>query len=128
MELDDIHSFLANKKNITRLFNKYGLSYYEKLIIRFNEVIEKIKEKENLLLIEEKEKLDKLKKVTEYMLSIGLNPNDLNTLKKNKNKVIKYQYIDVNNKIFVWSGKGKIPKWLTKHLEKGRSLDDFLIN
>ncbi|OCG40850.1 H-NS histone family protein [Gilliamella sp. Bif1-4] len=127
MELNEIHKFLSNKKNITRLFKKYGSSYCEKLIARFNDVNEKIKETEKLRLIEEEEKQNKLKKVSDYMLSIGLNPNDLDALKIRKASTIKYQYIDENNNL-TWSGRGKMPSWLSKQLEKGKSLDDFLVN
>ncbi|MFQ1000012.1 H-NS family nucleoid-associated regulatory protein [Gilliamella sp. BG6] len=127
MELNEVHKFLSNKKNITRLFKKYGSSYCEKLIARFNDVNEKIKETEKLRLIEEEEKQDKLKKVSDYMLSIGLKPNDLEVLKIRKEPTIKYQYIDENNKL-TWSGRGKMPRWLSKQLEQGKSLDDFLVN
>jgi DNA-binding protein H-NS len=128
MELHEVHNFLSNKKNITRLFKKYGSSYCEKLIVRFNDVNEKIKETEKLRLIEEEEKQDKLKKVTDYMLSIGLKPKDLEALKIRKEPTIKYQYIDENNNRLTWSGRGKQPFWLSKQLEQGKSLDDFLVN
>lgn len=128
MELKEVHKFLANKKNITRLFKKYGSSYCEKLIDRFNDVKKKIKEIEKLRLIEEEQIQDKLKKVSDYMLSIGLKPNDLKALKIRKEPTIKYQYIDENNNQLTWSGRGKIPRWLSKQLEQGKSLDDFLVN
>lgn len=128
MELNEVHKFLSNKKNITRLFKKYGSSYCEKLIARFNDVNEKIKETEKLRLIEEEEKQDKLKKVSDYMLSIGLKPHDLEALKIRKESTIKYQYIDENNNQLTWSGRGKMPRWLSKQLEQGKSLDDFLVN
>lgn len=123
-----IHKFLSNKKNIARLFNKYGSSYCEKLINRFNDVNQKIKETEQLHLIKEAEKQDKLKKVSAYMLSIGLNPNDIESLKIAKGPKIKYQYIDEKNNQLTWSGRGKMPFWLSKQLEQGKSLEDFLVN
>jgi DNA-binding protein H-NS len=128
MELHEVHKFLSNKKNITRLFTKYGSSYCEKLIVRFNDVNEKIKDNEKFRLIEEEEKQDKLKKVTDYMLSIGLKPKDLEALKIRKGPTIKYQYIDENNNQLTWSGRGKMPYWLSKQLEQGKLLDDFLVN
>lgn len=129
MELNEVHKFLSNKKNIARLFKQNGSSYCEKLIARFNDVNEKIKETEQLRLTEEKEKQDKLKKVSEYMLSIGLKPNDLLKIRKEpKEPKIKYQYIDEKNNQLTWSGRGKMPFWLSKQLEQGKSLDDFLAN
>lgn len=127
MELNEVHKFLSNKKNITRLFKKYGSSYCEKLIARFNDVNEKIKETEKLRLIEEEEKQDKLKKVTDYMLSIGLTPNDLEALKIRKSSTIKYQYTDENNNQLTWSGRGKMPKLLSEQIKKGKLLSDFAI-
>lgn len=128
LELNEIYSFLANKKNIMRLFKKYGSGYCEKLIFRLNESFEKIKEMERELANGEKIKQEKIKKVAEYMLSIGLKPNDFSNSKINKEKTIKYQYIDENNCKFEWSGRGKKPKWILELLKNGKDLNDLLIN
>ena len=64
-------------------------------------------------LIEADKKQDKLKKVHDYMLSIGLKPNDLDALKIKK-PTMKYQYKDENNKQLTCSGWGEMPFWLTK--------------
>ena len=41
---------------------------------------------------------------------------------------VKPKFRDSSDPSVTWSGRGKLPRWLTEHLKSGKKLEDFKIN
>lgn len=75
-------------------------------------------------------------KVEEMAIPIGLNGEDLaghylyfikngEINQTDKSLAAKYRHPDTGE---IWTGRGKIPKWMTKLIEQGGSKEDYLIS
>lgn len=81
-----------------------------------------------------KEKEDKIKAIRAMMEQEGLVLSDLEGMpstaakaSKRVERPAKYKYVDENGETKTWTGQGRTPKVLAAALEKGESLDSFLI-
>ncbi|KAB7695351.1 H-NS family nucleoid-associated regulatory protein [Plesiomonas shigelloides] len=105
----------------------------EKLSTVVNEKREEIATKE----AEEAEKKAKLEAYKKMLADDGIDLNDLldiaskTTVKTAKSKraprPAKYEFSDENGNTKTWTGQGRMPLALTKAIEAGANLDDFLI-
>ena len=68
--------------------------------------------------------------IRKQMAALGLNVEDLDVVKapKKKRDPRKAKYtIEVNGENITWAGQGRMPTVLKKELDKGFTLEDFLI-
>ncbi|ENV32370.1 H-NS histone family protein [Acinetobacter gerneri] len=75
---------------------------------------------------------DAYNKIIEIAEKVGLSLEQLieygaHKRKKTTRKAVEPRYRNKNNPSETWTGRGKQPRWLVAELEKGGSLDDFLI-
>ncbi|MCE9686754.1 MULTISPECIES: H-NS family nucleoid-associated regulatory protein [Shewanella] len=74
----------------------------------------------------------KIEAIRLQMEAVGLSIDDLGgvaakaTTKKRAPRPPKYQ-IEVNGEMIQWTGQGRMPTVFKNEVEKGRSMDDFLI-
>ena len=74
----------------------------------------------------------KIEEIRKQMEAIGLSVDDLGSVavkaapKKRAPRPAKYQ-IEVNGEMVQWTGQGRMPTVFKNQVEKGRSMDDFLI-
>lgn len=99
---------------------------------KFNEALSnrknELKQAEEELL-QKQESIEKLKKL---MMENNISLEELSESKierKERKKVEpKYQYLGDDGEIKTWTGQGRTPKAIQEELDKGKSLEDFLIN
>ncbi len=74
----------------------------------------------------------KIEEIRQQMEAVGLSIDDLGgtavktTAKKRAPRPAKYQ-IEVNGEMVQWTGQGRMPTVFKNEINKGRSMDDFLI-
>lgn len=86
------------------------------------------KDAQNLIKTKQKQKIQEAcGEFQKIAKELGVSIEDiLKAGKTIKNKrPIKYQ--NPNNKTEVWSGQGRKPRWLVAELDKGKTLENFLI-
>jgi len=87
-------------------------------------IIEQAKQTEKAALIE---KMEALAAESGFELSEVF--NDKAEKKKRKQiGFVKAKYINPEDADETWTGRGRKPKWATKHLKNGGTLEDLLIN
>lgn len=92
------------------------------------QIIEQAKQTEKAAL---KQKMEALAAESGFELSEVFDDNARNYSQKKKRKQIgfvKARYINPENTEQTWSGRGRKPKWATKHLKDGGKLKELLIN
>jgi len=79
------------------------------------------------------ERIAKIEEIRKQMAEIGLSVDDLGVVsaakpagKKRAPRPAKYQ-IEVNGETVTWTGQGRMPTVFKTEVDKGRSMDDFLI-
>ncbi|MCU7994694.1 H-NS histone family protein [Shewanella glacialipiscicola] len=74
----------------------------------------------------------KIEEIRQQMEAVGLSIDDLGgtavkaTAKKRAPRPAKYQ-IEVNGEMVQWTGQGRMPTVFKNEINKGRSMEDFLI-
>ncbi|MGL5046104.1 MAG: H-NS family nucleoid-associated regulatory protein [Shewanella sp.] len=74
----------------------------------------------------------KIEEIRQQMEAVGVSIDDLGgvavkaTAKKRAPRPAKYQ-IEVNGAMLQWTGQGRMPTVFKNEINKGRSMDDFLI-
>jgi len=74
----------------------------------------------------------KIEEIRQQMEAVGLSIDDLGGVavkavgKKRAPRPAKYQ-IEVNGEVIQWTGQGRMPTVFKNEVNKGRSMDDFLI-
>ncbi|QSX38331.1 H-NS histone family protein [Shewanella sedimentimangrovi] len=79
------------------------------------------------------ERIAKIEEIRKQMAEIGLSVDDLGVTgaakpagKKRAPRPAKYK-IEVNGETVTWTGQGRMPTVFKNEMDKGRSMDDFLI-
>ncbi|MDF0532889.1 H-NS histone family protein [Shewanella yunxiaonensis] len=79
------------------------------------------------------DRLAKIEEIRQQMESVGLSVEDLGVVtavkptKKRAPRPAKYK-IEVAGETITWTGQGRMPTVFKTEVEKGRSMDDFLID
>ena len=87
-------------------------------------------EAETAAIADRNTKIDEIRK---QMEAVGLSIDDLGSTavkaapKKRAPRPAKYTIVDVNGETITWTGQGRIPTVFKNELDRGRSMDDFLI-
>ncbi|WP_249555161.1 H-NS family nucleoid-associated regulatory protein [Shewanella sp. 8A] len=74
----------------------------------------------------------KIEEIRQQMEAVGLSIDDLGgvavkaSIKKRAPRPAKYQ-IEVDGEVIQWTGQGRMPTVFKNEVNKGRSMDDFLI-
>ncbi|MBO1271316.1 H-NS histone family protein [Shewanella sp. 4t3-1-2LB] len=79
------------------------------------------------------DRLAKIEEIRQQMESVGLSVEDLGVVaaakpvKKRAPRPPKYK-IEIDGETVTWTGQGRMPTVFKNEMEKGRSMDDFLID
>lgn len=87
---------------------------------------------------ERKERKVKLDAIREKLLADGIDPQELlgnygssSASKKQKSsrnpRPVKYKYTDENGNEKSWTGQGRTPKAIASAIDKGKTLEDFVM-
>lgn len=79
------------------------------------------------------EKIEKIKKIREMLAEEGIEPDELvleAPVKKGKRapRPPKYAITDANGNRVTWTGQGRMPNIFKERVERGESIDNFLIS
>ncbi|MBV0934913.1 H-NS histone family protein [Marinobacterium sp. A346] len=104
----------------------------EKLLADVTAIYDELKEEKRAQAEAEEAHRQKIQSLIALMNEEGITPEDIlgstGTTKPTRQVKPKYRRIDnATGKALEWSGRGRTPKWITEHEEKGGSRDDFLI-
>ncbi|BBB25371.1 H-NS histone family protein [Amphritea japonica] len=128
--MTDFVKLLTRKNSLRKQCQALAGSDIEKAIADLTEILEEKLEQENALLVEERERLEKIEAIKQSMLEAGVDLNDLMTLVDTpvKKKVApKYQVTDANGELHQWSGRGRTPAAFQAAFTAGKTKEDCLI-
>lgn len=128
-------SSLNNFRTLRAEARNMALDMLEELCQKLETVVNERREEENARAEEAREKAEKLAFYQELLMEEGINPAELVTSdafavpvkKKRAKRPAKYRYTDETGQVRDWTGQGRTPSVIKAALEKGQSLDDFLI-
>ncbi|VFP78512.1 DNA-binding protein H-NS [Candidatus Erwinia haradaeae] len=129
---------ILNKIRTLRLqAREFSLETLEDMLMKLELVVNERREEESQVRLESEERLRKLEKYREMLITDGINPSELlsspsfsQTLSKTKRAVrpAKYVYIDDKGERKTWTGQGRTPTIIRYAMEKyGKNLEDFLL-
>lgn len=76
---------------------------------------------------EERRRREALQAVEEAAREHGFNLSDLTTGKAKRAGTVAPKYANPEDATMTWTGRGRKPRWVIEHLDKGKKLDDLLI-
>ncbi|HHR6132272.1 TPA: H-NS family nucleoid-associated regulatory protein [Providencia alcalifaciens] len=132
-------AIIGSVTSLRKFAKEKDLSWLKATHEKFEAIIKEREEEEEILELERQEKEQMQQKLLDVAATMGLDPatisfdDDAKTNKKKKksSKVTqpKYRFIDpLTGKEDTYSGQGRMKKGLKALLDKGHSLDEFLID
>ncbi|KAB7671956.1 H-NS family nucleoid-associated regulatory protein [Plesiomonas shigelloides] len=132
----EIISLFKNIRSLRAFAREVDLETLESVLEKLTVVVEERREELSTLKAQEEERARKLEQYREMLKEDGIDLNDLLDIvakepakkqSKRAPRAPKYEYLDENGEVKTWTGQGRTPSVIAKALEKGESLDTFLI-
>ena len=76
---------------------------------------------------EERRLLEARKKLEDYAKEIGVDLNEVASMKKTTKSVNPPKYRHPEDPALTWTGRGRKPKWIVEALDAGKDLESFAI-
>jgi DNA-binding protein H-NS len=135
--MENFLKLVTNRNTLKSLTKNFYLNELEKFANHLEIIINQRKEKEAMLLEQNKEKIKNIEHIKEQLSRQGLTVNDLlgdalqSAIKnpvKVRNKVLpKYRLSDSDGTVHDWTGRGITPKVFQQHFDRGYSKESLLI-
>ena len=135
--MENFLKLVTNRNTLKSLTKNFYLNELEKFANHLEIIINQRKEKEAMLLEQNKEKIKNIEHIKEQLSRQGLTVNDLlgdslqSAIKnpvKVRNKVLpKYRLSDSDGTVHEWTGRGITPKVFQQHFDRGYSKESLLI-
>ncbi|MDK9790179.1 H-NS family nucleoid-associated regulatory protein [Vibrio sp. D431a] len=127
---------ITNLRMLRSATSELTLEQLEEALKKIETVVSERKDQEKQEQAKAAEEKAKLESIMSVISEKGINTDSLVALLKGEQKKTntraprpaKYEYIDANGDIKSWTGQGRTPSAIQEELDKGKSLDDFLIN
>lgn len=127
LSLNNIRTLRAQARDTT-------VDVLEEMLDKLRIVVQEKQEEQQKLEAQQRDKAAKLEKYRELLASEGISLDELTnqsqtvTKKKAKRSLrpAKYSYVDEKGQTKYWTGQGRTPSVISKELDNGKSLDDFL--
>jgi DNA-binding protein H-NS len=125
---------LANLRTLRSIAKNIELELLKDVSDKLAMVIAEEEERRAELAKEEQAKEEKMLLIADQIKAMGLSVNDIHEAmsqidnkKKRPQKPAKYRYIDYNGSEKTWTGQGRTPLVIQAELDKGKTLESFLI-
>lgn len=135
--MSEFLNILTHGRRLKSAVKELSLSELEEVAIKLNKVIADRREEEAELLKLQAEKQQKIEELRKAMDEAGIGMEDLvgegatavalKPRKKRAAKPPKYEIYTSTGEHITWTGQGRMPKALKQELDRGQSLDSFLI-
>ena len=76
---------------------------------------------------EDRERVEVKKRIEAMAQNSGFSVSELFAGRGNKGKTVAPKYMNPDNKMETWTGRGRKPRWLVAKLDKGAKMEDFAI-
>lgn len=132
----EIISLFKNIRSLRAFAREVDLETLESVLEKLTVVVDERREELSTLKAQEEERARKLEQYREMLKEDGIDLNDLLDIvakepakkqSKRAPRAPKYEYLDENGEVKTWTGQGRTPSVIAKALEKGESLESFLI-
>jgi DNA-binding protein H-NS len=120
---------LLHSRRLRASLKDFTLDELELLSKKIKQIITRRKDDNANLMKTQQDKLGKIEEIRKQMKSIGISISELDppkTKRKNTPRPPKYAIVVAGEKI-TWTGQGRLPNIFKAELNKGKTLDDFLI-
>jgi len=130
--MSDFLEILTHGRRFKAAVKELSIEDLKELAVKLEKIIserESETEAVNAAMAERNAKIDEIRK---QMEAVGLSIDDLGATaikpapKKRAPRPAKYS-IDVNGETVLWTGQGRMPTVFKNELDKGRTMEDFLI-
>jgi len=83
--------------------------------------------KRAIAIAKERERAEIKQQIEALAQDSGFSVTELFSARGNKGKTVAPKYMNPDNKMETWTGRGRKPRWLVAKLEQGAKLEDFAI-
>ena len=126
---------LNNIRTLRAQARDTAVDVLEEMLDKFRVVVQEKQEEQQQLEAQQRDKAAKLEKYRELLASEGISLDELTTQSQTVTKTkakrsprpAKYTYVDEKGQTKYWTGQGRTPSVISKALDNGKSLDDFLL-
>ena len=133
--MSKILSGLNNVRTLRAQARNTAVNVLEEMLEKLNVVVSERRDAIQTREAQAQEKAEKLALYRELLREDNIAPEELvngvkpdgKQLKKRAPRPAKYKYINENGDVKYWTGQGRTPSPLKAALDKGQSLDDFLL-
>lgn len=132
--MSELKQIILNIRSLRAFCRELSVEQLAEALDKLNQIVDERKREEEARAKKEAEQEEKLREMVDLIKAEGIDTellvSKLAGEKKAKRKArpAKYQYIDAEGRTAKWTGQGRQPKPIALHIEKGGSLDDFLID
>lgn len=132
--MKDFLSILTHGRRLQGAVRDLSLDELEEVLVKFKNIIETRKQKEENKRLQEAAKKAKIVEIHKQLLDAGISYEELSELTQQKvskrvgqKRPIKYTLTDDEGEVHQWTGIGRMPVVFRNALKAGKSLDDFKI-
>jgi len=126
---------LNNIRTLRSQARDTAIDVLEEMLDKLRVVVQEKQEEQQQLEAQQRDKVEKLEKYRELLASEGISLDELTTQSQTVTKTkakrsprpAKYTYVDNKGQTKYWTGQGRTPSVISKALDNGKSLEDFLI-
>jgi DNA-binding protein H-NS len=130
--MSEAMNVLTRKNSLRATMREMNADQLEKLLADVTAIYDELKEEKRAQAEAEEAHRQKIQEFIALMNEEGITPEDIldSSVAPKLTRQVKPKYRRIDNatgKALEWTGRGRTPKWITEHEEKGVSRADFLI-
>ena len=131
--MNDFLRIITHARRFKSALKEIGVEQLEEVKIKLQKIIDDRIAEEEAAEIENAERNEKIRKYRESLAADGIDPDDLldvSSGKKSKRapRQPKYEIWNEAGEHITWTGQGRMPNVFKARIEKGESLETFLID
>lgn len=130
--MSDFLRIIGHARKLKSATKNLTIDQLEDVKKKLQKIIEDRKAEAEAALLENKEKLEKIKQYKKMLAADGITPDELTAdapekASKRAARPPKYEITNEAGERITWTGQGRMPNVFKTQIESGKSLDNFLI-
>lgn len=132
--MNEFLSILTHGRRLQGAVKDLSVAELEEVLVKFKNIIETRKLKEEKKRQEEHAKKEKIKEIQKQLVEAGISYEELSALAQKsvskrvgQKRPVKYKLTDADGEVHHWTGIGRMPKVFQDEIEKGQDLEAFRI-
>ncbi len=131
--MSDFLRIITHARRFKSSVKELGIEQLEEIKKKLQKIIEDRKAEEEAALLENKERLEKIRQYKEMLANDGIDLNELQDSAypkqgKRAPRKPKYEIWNESGEHITWTGQGRMPNIFKARIEAGEPIDTFLID